>query len=366
MGKGRKLMWIMLITLTNLLVGCGQNPKKEEEISIFNVQEAYSVAYEYLYYIKNEDLSSANSLCTKELLNKNNIIKEGSTDVIAFAKEDIKEGRDSAYITFRVVRGKNGEAKSDLDNFTIKVSKKDKAYKIEEVKSNTKKQVFLRNNSLRVIGENGGDSNLLIRLTDLPKEVYLPGNEVMLYKAKTPLLKFTDIDLAYSGNLIGVSTSDDKNSFVTLIIMDDATNKKEANRYNIIQTLAPDTSGISEDIKDELLDKPIAQKVIPLDILQNSIIKNFIFTPNNDDVIVGYLEGGVNRIKAYNATNGESIKLEFDSIFPKEKYNMEVLKVDEQGVFIEVSEFKDANKNLLGYYKINMKLPKIEKVESID
>lgn len=350
------------LTLSFLLIGCNNNEEKENvTINLFNPKKAIDVAENYLESIINDDLSNANSLCTEELLNNNKQINVGTSKVIAYAPENLIESGNSAYTIFNVIRSSNEDPKCDLDSFAIKVEKEnDDVYKISEVKSINKKQVFVRNNGLRIIDEDGGESDLIVNLSNLPKDVYKRDNEIMIYKEKAPTKQFGTVALSYSGKKIAMCTSDENRIFISIANIEKAQQASGS-------TGGPSSVGGGESSQslEDLLDKPIAQKVVSVDILDNCKIQKFIFSREEQQLIVEYKDkDNISRMKIYSTDDGSLVKLKLEEKFPKDMYNINFKRLDKKTIYINVSNGKDKNvtNEVTGDYKIDIEKLDIEKI----
>lgn len=361
-SKGNIIKIILALTFSLLLIGCNNNDEKENvTINLFNPKKAIDVAENYLENIINDDLNKANSLCTEELLSNNNEINVGTSKIIAYAPDNLIESGNAAYVIFNVIRSSNEDPKCDLDSFAIKVEKEnDDVYKISEVKSVNKKQVFVRNNGLRIIDEDGGESDLIVNLSNLPKDVYTRDNEIMIYKEKVPANEFGTVALSYSGKKIAMCTSDESRIFISIANIEKA--QQASGSTGGPSSVSGDAS--SQSLED-LLDKPIAQKVVPVDILDNCKIEKFIFSREEQQLIVEYKDkDNISRMKIYSTDDGSLVKLKLEEKFPRDIYNINFVRLDKKTIYINVSDCKDKNitNEVTGDYKIDIEKEEIEKI----
>lgn len=322
--KFRKLgIVITVVMLMNpIFMGCKYNKVNKESIKInlFNSKDAVLVGSKYLQYIIDDNYDEANQLCIKGLLKDNKNIIEGSSRVIAFKADSIIESGSSAYAIFNVIRKSDSEPKSELDSYSIKVVKENDEYKISEVKAVNKQQIFTKGNALRILGEDGGKSELIVRLSNMPKDVYKKENSIMLYKEPTPNDSFGMVSTSYTGTKVALSTIGDNKTFVALGILEPDL---------AVGSAQTDTETV-ESI-EEALEKPIIKKLIPLDLLDNIVLKDFIFTQEEDDVVIQYASSyGSDRINVYNTSDGALIPIDFQKIFPGNKYNVVLKGLDKK------------------------------------
>lgn len=359
--KGRKLLInsLLIVLVVFIFSGCKNIESKSPEVNIFNTTEAMDVAKSYLENISKGNLSIANELCVEDLLNKDKIISEGTSKIVAYNVDDLIETANSVYVVFNVLRSSNSEPKCDLDSFAINVIKLENQYKITEVKAVNKQQIFVKNNMLRVIENSSGNSKLIVGLSSMPKDVYPRENKVMLYKEPTPRDSFGTISLSYTGQKIAISTVEKDDVFIAIGYLDESK-----------EVLAPqggessNEAGTTENLED-LLEKPIAKKIIPVDLLKDVKIQNFIFSQEEDNLIVEYVEKtGGKRIKIYKTEDGELVDCGIDTLFPKNKYNIVLEGLDKESIYMNVSkneDEKDIDNNVLGTYKLDLKELEITK-----
>ncbi|MGL5353543.1 MAG: hypothetical protein ACRDA5_09500 [Clostridium sp.] len=350
---------LLMLTTIILLGGCDIISDKNVKINIFNSTEAMDVAKDYLENISKGKVDEANKLCIEEIIANNKEISVGTSKIVAYNVDSLVEKANSVYVVFNVLRSSNSEPKCDLDSFSINVAKVAEEYKITEVKAINKKQIFVKNEGLRVIEEGAGNSQLIINLQNMPTDVYLRENEVMLYKETSPRDAFGMISLSYTGQKIAISTVGKDNVLITIGYLDES---KAAQGSSEGQT--SNEAGQSENLQD-LLEKPIAKKIVTVDLLKDVKIQNLIFSQEEDDLIVEYIEkSGVKRIKLYKTEDGKLTKTTLDEMFSAEKYNVVLNSLDKNAIYINVSEVdgsKDIDKNLSGTYKLDLETLEITK-----
>lgn len=360
---------MIALTTTSLVAGCSKKESgKNVEIDLFNSKTATDVAKQYLSLVKDNKIDEANELCTHELVSKNKEIALGTSKIISYSPDTVIESTGSAYVLFNVVRSSENEAKCDLDNYAIRVGQNGKDYKIEEVKSMNKKQVFVRNNHLRIIGEDGGDSDLIVSLENLPKDIYISENNIMLFKEKVPADSFDHVALGYEGEKIAIATKADNKTFLSIAYIEQSKQTQgEAGNSGGAGTGSNVTNpegGANSDL-ESMLEKPVAKKVVALDIFNDIKVKNLIFTQEEAYIIAGFTNSDkVERITAYNVADGNKVDLKLDEIFPKDKYNIIVKDFDKNHITISVYQKdgrNDIRKELLGEYEVDLEQKTLKK-----
>lgn len=356
----------LLLFLLMIFSGCSKTEDKAEKIDIFSLKKAFDLADEYLGLIKNNDMEEANKLCTEKLLSNNNKVATGTSEIIAYAPDNVIESSKSSFITFNVVRNSSSEPKCDLDNYAIKVIKEGDDYRIDEIKATSLKQVFVKNNALRIIGEDGGKSDLIISLNNISKDAYLKENKLMLYKEKVPCDNFGPVALGYKGNKIAISTISEGRAFISIAYIQESKEAQGASSQGDEGGNSNQQGNNEISNLEDLLDKPIAKKVIPIDIYNGVKINNLVFTHEERYLITEYVNNNlVKRIKVYNSASGDLIQLNFDEMFKEDKYNIELIDFKKDEINISVTskgDEKDINKEIIGEYKVYIEEKEIKKI----
>lgn len=329
----------ILILIINLFVGCSNiNEKKEEKLDLFDVFKGKDLAINYLINIRNGDISSAVNNCESEILESNINLSEGVSNITGFQLNRAIANSQFAYYIFNVIRDSNIEPKSDLEEYIIKVNRNDDNYIISDIKSKSQRELYIKNNAIRIIGEKGGKSSLVISLNNIPKDTYLRENKIMLYKEKVPNNSFGKVVLGFTGKKIAISAIDDKNSYICIAYIDDTLMKSGS---DIVDLNNNSSLALSEGLQ-EALEKPVTSKVVSVDLLNNCKIDDFIFSKEDDNLAVNYKnEKGLNRLNIYKAEDGEAINTKFKDIFNEYIYNIKAEYFVDNKVIFDV--FKSDN-----------------------
>ncbi|MBQ5696082.1 MAG: hypothetical protein IIV48_05445 [Clostridium sp.] len=353
MDNVKKIISIVLVLTISTLIGCTKIEKVEnQKLDLFDVFKGRDVAKNYLNSIKNGDIISANKLCEEELISSNVNISEGVSDISGFQLDKTIASSEFAYFIFNVIRDSNIEPKSDLESYTIKVNRKDDSYTIGEVKSKPQRELYVRNNALRIIGEQGGKSSLVISLNNIPKDTYLRENKIMLYKEKVPNNNFGKAILGFTGKRIAISTIDNKNTFICIAYIDDTLMKSGTDQVS--QGESSKNNSINE--LQEVLEKPVTSKVVSVDLLNESTVEDFIFSKDDNNIAINYKDKlGIERLNIYKTDDGSEIETKFDDIFNKNIYNIKAQYFDDDKLFINVYKSDGNTDDITGNYNFNTK-----------
>ena len=342
----------ILILIINLFVGCSNiNEKKEEKLDLFDVFKGKDLAINYLINIRNGDISSAVNNCESEILESNINLSEGVSNITGFQLNRAIANSQFAYYIFNVIRDSNIEPKSDLEEYIIKVNRNDDNYIISDIKSKSQRELYIKNNAIRIIGEKGGKSSLVISLNNIPKDTYLRENKIMLYKEKVPNNSFGKVVLGFTGKKIAISAIDDKNSYICIAYIDDTLMKSGS---DIVDLNNNSSSALSEGLL-EALEKPVTSKVVSVDLLNNCKIDDFIFSKEDDNLAVNYKnEKGLNRLNIYKAEDGEAINTKFKDIFNEYIYNIKADYFVDNKVIFDVFKSDQSIDEMTGKYSLDL------------
>lgn len=342
----------ILILIINLFVGCSNiNEKKEEKLDLFDVFKGKDLAINYLINIINGDISSAVNNCESEILESNINLSEGVSNITGFQLNRAIANSQFAYYIFNVIRDSNIEPKSDLEEYIIKVNRNDDNYIISDIKSKSQRELYIKNNAIRIIGEKGGKSSLVISLNNIPKDTYLRENKIMLYKEKVPNNSFGKVVLGFTGKKIAISAIDDKNSYICIAYIDDTLMKSGS---DIVDLNNNSSSALSEGLQ-EALEKPVTSKVVSVDLLNNCKIDDFIFSKEDDNLAVNYKnEKGLNRLNIYKAEDGEAINTKFKDIFNEYIYNIKADYFVDNKVIFDVFKSDQSIDEMTGKYSLDL------------
>ncbi len=362
MKKNKSLVVIIMLMLS-ILTGCSKAESKNDvAINLFDMQRANNIAKEYLNNVVSGDFDAANNLLSEELLSSDKNTKEGVSKIISFKSDESIEGSNYAYFIYNIVRSSEVEPKSDLENVTFKIRKQNKEYKIDEIKSKSEKEVYTKGNALRVIGEEGGKSSLIISLNSLPKDTYMRDNKIMLYKDIVPRDSFGKVCLSFTGKRIAITTANNKDSYICIAYIDEAL---------MTSTQPGSESGSSEanlgtentDALEEALEKPIAQKVITVDLLKDSKVTKLVFSEEEDILQINYKNKyNKERIRLYKSDDGSLIQTDLDNMFPEDKYNISNGKFEEDVFKFKVTTTEVQREDLNGDYILDLENLEINKL----
>lgn len=355
-----------------ILPACGKGNEEKNETSSsnkFNTKVALTVAENYLNLLAKEDYENASKLYSKSLKDKNQDFRPGDLRIVGFNQDTLNEVGESILVRYRVTRVVKGEARSDLDNCSIKIIKEGTDYKISEVKSENEKEAYVEGKSLRQRRKDEVKSSPIIRLHRLPREMYPKSNKANFNKVPIPNKEFTAVNFSYSGEKIALSTFNE-DSFIGIVGIDDS-----------LQTAAGGQSGGAggqqggqqggaqgeggQQGEDISMEKPIGQKILSLDILKNAKVDYMVFSRDEKVIMVEFTEKGKgSSLNLYETDNGNLVELDIDKKYPSDKYDVVFVSFDKNVMTFEVKAKKgqDLQDPAVGKYQVDLEKFKVKKL----
>lgn len=351
----RFLSYLMLTLLVFPLIGCRGNGESVKA-NIFDVKEAGEIASKYMKSISANDVEGSSKLSTDKIKNNEELYSVENSKVTGYKLKEVAEGANHAYFNYLVVRKNSNNVGVDLDTFVIKVVTEDENYLVDEIKAKNEKQVYRVNNTLRIRDADGGKSELFLRTRDIPKEVYPKRENVVLKKEAVPVGDFSEIAISFMGNKVAITTTDGTNTFLALGMVEES--KATVGKPNVGP--GPREEEVDKAI-DDVLEKPIIDKLVGYDLIEGANLEKLAFSNDDGEVIVQIKSGDKGSgIRVYKNPSGELLELKLDEVFPVEKYSSDIIRVDDEGIFVKVTAIAE-EKKAEGDYKIDVEQLKVFK-----
>lgn len=339
----------IIFILCLLLTGC-TTIVQEASLNLFDIKEAKEITSQYMNALSEGEISTAESLCEDKLISREEVAKLENNKFVAYKIEEVNEGADYAYIKYVVIRGNNTDIRADLDSIEFKVSKKESEYKITEIEAKNLKQVYLEKENLRIIDGLTGKSDLLLRKRELPREVYTKSSKVTLTMDTVPTVEFSKINTDFQGRYVGITLENGDKILVVLSVIGEVDDSLNLSGSSVTSE--------NSDI-EEILEKPLAQKIVGYDLIDAEKTEKILFTENDEILVVQVKKKGEgSTIRIYKNLSGEFINLGIDHKFPSDKYSIDIKKITAGEIHIEViplnSDVKDGGKYIINIEKMDI------------
>lgn len=365
MNKKRLLVIIMILILC--IVGCKKSEDNYKFKDGFNIQLSKKAATRYLDCLKRNDIEGANAISTPDLATQNKVKSLADTPIVSFSIGNLTETGSSAYVEYKCARINKNSLNANLDIITVNVVKLGDEYKVSDIKSDNLKEIYVKSNELRSIINGEGSSELVFTLNDLPEETYPKYIIPPIKKEKIPKDKFSALGISYAGSNVAFGTTNGKDSFVGIAIVEQEKESMANVQDSLAQGKDGESKGVDENTLRKVFEKPTAQKIIPYDILKDSKIENLIFTEEEGDLLVQYTQSGKKGmgLKIYKNPDGKLVEIDFEKLFPMDKYNIVYEMATKTELIISVltnGERNDISQGLLGKYRIDLVKEVMDKI----
>ncbi|PRR83265.1 hypothetical protein [Clostridium vincentii] len=343
---------ILCLILVFTIVACNAS-MEEVTVHLFDIKEAMNTGSEYMKNLALGNIEEANSYCRNKDISEEEVVKMQENKINSYKLDQAEEGANYAYLKYIVLRGNTAALTADLDGIVLKIMKEDDKYLIDDIKVSSIKQVYKEKDTLRIRDEESGKTKLLLRMRDLPREIYPKKEEVTLSKETVPESEFNKISIGFEGNRVAITLTEGDNTFIAVAMIKEieATVGQSDGKENVDM----DTN------LDEILEKPIAERIVGYDFLQDEEVEKLLFSKDDGELIIqGKQEGLGNRVKIYKNPKGELMPLKLDELFPREAYSVNIFSVTGEGTFINVEAIGE-EKEAAGTYIVDVKEGKLVK-----
>lgn len=344
--------------------GCTNKKDKITNVNEFEIMKANKLVESYIKYSMKNDSTSMDYMYSKNFKSKVKKQSNPYLKITGFKIMDSTEMGTKANIRANVVSVDERSPYTSTDVYTFKIKKEKGNYVIDNVDTNSEKEVFPYKRSLMVKSKDEALSNVLINLRGIPEYYFEKSDVAKVNKLKVSKDGFENVNLSYTGDNIAISTSG-ANPFVGVCPVTDLQQQPSGGG-------SEGSSGVSQvegmgSTEDDLQPlKVAAQALTPIDVYKDSTVEKVVFSRDEKDIAVQFKTGEDINIKIYAIQSGKPLSDNVQKIFPKEKFNLKINMFDDENLIFEsYPKEKYANddsvKKLAGTWKWNTKTQKIER-----
>lgn len=342
--------------------GCANKKNKITNVNEFEIMKANKLVESYIKYYMKNDFTSMDYMYSKGFKGK---IKKQSNPylkITGFKIMDLTEMGTKANIRANVVSVDERSPYTSTDVYTFNVKKEKGNYVIDNIDTNSEKEVFPYKKSLMVKTQDEALSNVLVNLRGIPEYYFEKSDVAKVNKLRVSKDGFENINLSYTGDNIAISTAG-ANPFVGVCPITDLQQQPGGgdSGSGVSQV---EGMGSTEDDLQPL--KVAAQALTPIDVYKDSTVEEIIFSRDEKDVAVQFKTGEDVNVNIYSIQSGKTLSDNIQKKFPKEKFNLKIIMFDDENLIFEsYPKEKYANddsvKKLSGPWKWNIKTQKIER-----
>ncbi|MEW8955184.1 head-tail adaptor protein [Clostridium sp.] len=360
----RRKLWLLFFLLIMVsIIGCNSssNKKDKSEEEKFNTQIAKNVADNYMNALMANNIDEAKKCLDKSIIEKTKIESKSNLVIAGWQTEDSTEVGKASLFKVKTAKIMKDKPYSLLEEYKLKVSKKDGEYKINDISTTESQEVFMENGAIRVRNKDNVKTQLVVDMSGIPNYAYPKTDGANIERLETPKSEFGIMTLSYSGSKLAISTKGNGKSYVAILVIDDSMQTQGGQGGGGSQSGAEEGGGGSsgKESKTGPREIPIGKKILSIDLLKDEI-DLITFSKTEKFLNVQYKNQGGTYIKLYNAESSEVMSKEIEDKFPKSKYDVTLVRFEEENLIFEVKGKTDNVEN--GKYEIDLKDFKIEKL----
>lgn len=359
----KKLICYILI-ISNLFIfgGCGKKKVEQPQINNnnFDIRMAVNVVDTYMLALMRDDYVGSKKYLIKDLMENSKNRNSSELKILEYKVDDVQEIGKYGVVKVKVVKGRDDQPFSSLEEYVINVVKDSNDYKISEISSNVLKEAFVKLKGIRLKNNNDVKTNLVISSNGIPKYAFSKDDKSNVQKLKVPNSSFSRLTLAYGGKTLAVATSDNnhKNSFCCVVQIEDTKETQgKQEKENSIEN--------EKEMGEDVIEKPIGKQVVPIDILENSTIEFMVFSLDEKYVLIQYKKNNRECIRVYRVDSGDIIPIKLEDNYPVDKVDVKFSSFDKESLNYQVTpkDRKDTScDKIVGKWQLNLNDFKIKKL----
>ena len=360
----KKLCFLFSLLIIVSIIGCNSssNKKNKSEEEKFNTQIAKNVADNYMNALMSDNTDEAKKYLDKSIIEKTKIENKSNLVIAGWQTDDSTEVGKASLFKIKTAKIMKDKPYSLLEEYKLKVSKKDGEYKINDISTTESQEVFMENNAIRVRNKDNVKTQLVVDMSGIPNYAYPKTDGAKIERLETPKKEFGIMTLSYSGSKLAISTKGNGNSYVAILVIDDSMQTQGGQGGGGSQSGGGEEGGggtSGKESKTGPREIPIGKKILSIDLLKDEI-DLITFSKTEKFLNVQYKNQGGTYIKLYNAESSEVMSKEIEDKFPKSRYDVTLVRFEEEDLIFEVKGKTGNGGN--GRYKIDLKDFKIEKL----
>ncbi|MEW9096733.1 MAG: hypothetical protein AB2417_16790 [Clostridiaceae bacterium] len=372
MGRSKEyFIFICIFIFTLSFNGCRRIDKKpiteKETDKVFDIKAANNVVDSYMNHLIKEDYENASKFYSKELGANTQKSNEKFLKIRGYNIDEVIELGRAGIFKIRVAKMNNNSPYASLEEVTIKISKEDSDYKIQDINSIMEREAFERHGNLRIRTKNNVDNNLLIDDSGIPNYEFSKEDKGKANKIVVPKNKYGPMIFSYNGDSIVITTYD-KDSYIGLVKIDESMTVQGGTAEDQGEATgqgAQQGAGQQKQKAPTPKEKPMGKNITSLDLLKDSKVEYLAFSQNEKYVLAQYKKGEGRSIRVYTSETGDMIPYNFEKYYPMDKVDVVFTSFDKDLLNYEVIPRVSSDKSiggLLGRWQLDLKEYKVKKV----
>ena len=357
----RKIILLIIgIILTTTFLGCRKTTLNGTAVlKKFDIEEASKTVDAYMKADMKNDVAGMDKLYSSSYKKRtedkilNNIIITG------YKFDQTMQAGKLGQIQVKVTKLNTIGTYAILDTYTFKVIKESNQYKIKDIETKNEKESFVSGNGVRLRSKDDAKTLLVTNFDGMPKYYYEQKDKAKTNMLPVDLSAFGVIAMTYEGSSQAISTKG-KNAYIEVVRYDESMlTQGGTSPQGGGEGGAGGAGGQGEtNIGPE---KPLAKEIVPIDIINDGIINNMVFSEDERYLAVQYVKSnGDTSIRVYKNKTGEQVPFEFEKNYPMNKVDVLINIFDKNGLVYTVnpkaSYANDSSlKDIVGRWQLDTK-----------
>lgn len=356
--------YIMCICIIFNMSGCKNKTSTGSDVlEKFDIEKATKTVESYIKASMKNDTSKIDSLYSKDFKKKTEEKKPNNVIITGYKLDEIIQSGDMGIIKAKITKVGTQSVYTQLETSEFRVINEKGSYKIKKMDNINEKECFIEGNQLRIRLKDKAKTLLVTSMAGIPKYYYAQEDKAKSNMLPVSLEQYGITTLTYEGTAQAISTKG-KNSFIEIVhyeeaMMTQGTSDKQSGGGG-------ETGGAGGGEINMTPEKPLAKEIVPIDVIQDGVVDNMVFSQDEKLLAVQYTKNNVGTsIKLYKHKTGEQVDFDFGKTYPMEKTDVTIEGFPKDGLVYIVKakdKYKDdaGVKALIGKWQLDTKKFKVK------
>lgn len=334
--------YIICLCIIFNMSGCKKSSLSgSDALKKFDIDKATKTVESYIKAEMKNDTTKMDSLYSKDYKKKTEDKKPNNVIITGYKLSEITQSGDMGIIKVKINKLNTQSTFAQLENGDFKVVNEKGTYKIKESSSSNEKEVFALGKQLRIRLKDKAKTSLVTSMEGIPKYYYSQEDKAKSNMLPVSLDQYGIIALTYEGTAQAISTKG-KNSFIEIVHYEEAMMTQGGMDKGSSGGGEAQQGGGEVNIAPE---KPLSKEIVPMDVLQDGVVDNMIFSQDEKLLAVQYTKSAIGTsIKIYKHKTGEQVEFDFNKNYPMDKVDVTIESYPKEGLIYMVKakeKYKD-------------------------
>lgn len=350
-----KKIFAVVLSISILVMGGCRNLKDDPRATSnkyeFSVSRAKEVVAEYFKNVKANDFEKCKSLLSKKMIEIQKNREDTELYIKNYEVEDVSGIGNLIRFNINVEKAKNDNSFTILEAYIVDVTKEEDNYKISNIDTSSRIEVFKDGEDLRLRDNNFLNTNLLLTLDDIPKYSFKDKDLARLSKIAVPYEKIDYVTINGSGNKIGMTVSGSNKHYIASFEIDLQLLKK-LNQIQDGKSSQQGTGGSTDVVINTTREICVGKDITSFDIMEDVNIENLVFSRGGTFLVNQYRNDKGTTIKMYSTETSREIPFSFKEKYDINKYDVTFEQFEKDYIKYNVVERGTNNRTT---YKLDLK-----------